>query len=208
MRKLLLCLVIGLSAAMLFAVDITKALNDGGGSWTSAPGEEGTGGSDLTVTFDASTAKYVKVGFADAEVTATSDAVNPATTAALTNQDDASGKISMDSSESVYVYYDVKTDDTITIALEAQSMATTSQEDNAPTDKIKFYIDPAGGSTITSQDSLPASSSNTVLTYTPNTSDPVKSVKLDIYTTLDDIPVGARGSYSGLVRMYVTAAGE
>lgn len=205
MRKLLLCLVIGLSAAMLFAVDITTSL--GSGSWTSAPGAGGTGGSDLTVTFDASKAKYVKVGFADAEVTATSDAVNPATTAALTNQD-ATGKISMDSSKSVYVYYDVKTEDTITIALEAQSMATTSQEDNAPTDKIKFYIDPAGGSTITSQDSLPVSSSNTVLTYTPNTSDPVKSVKLDIYTMLDDIPVGARGSYSGLVRMYVTAAGN
>ena len=206
MRKLLLCLVIGLSAAMLFAVDITTALETGGGSWTSAPAGEG-GGSDLTVTFDASNATYVKVGFADAEVTETSGDVTPATTAALTKQD-TNGKISMDSSKSVYVYYDVKTTDTITIALEAQSMASTLS-DNAPTEKITFYVHPEGGSKITSGNSLPGSSSNNVLTYNPGESDPaVNSVKLDIYTTLDDLPVGARGSYSGLVRMYVTAAGE
>ena len=207
MRKLLLCLVIGLSAAMLFAVDITTALETGGGSWTSAPAGDG-GGSDLKVTFDASDVSYVKVGFADAKVTETSGDVTPATTAALTNQDDATGKISMDSSKSVYVYYDVKTTDTITIALEAQSMASTLS-DNAPTEKITFYVHPEGGSKITSGNSLPGSSSNNVLTYNPGESDPaVNSVKLDIYTTLDDIPVGARGSYSGLVRMYVTAAGE
>lgn len=208
MRKLLLCLVIGLSAAMLFAVDITTALETGGGSWTSAPAGDG-GGSDLTVKFNAKNVEYVKVGFSGSPVTEATTTVDDVKDVELTDQNDTTGKISMASSKAVYVYYAVKTQDKITISLEAQSMATTSQEEGAPTGKIPFYIE-SGSTKITSTDALSGSgSAKTVLTYDPSLESPkpVESAQLDIYTMINDIPVDVSGEYSGIVRMYVTAEG-
>ena len=204
MRKLLLCLVIGLSATMLFAADITSDLTDG--SWDNK--------GDFSVTFELSeeSLNYVKVGFSNEEITAASTgAIDDINTAKIASTE-TNGKFSLDSTTSqVWVYYQVKTDKNVTLSLSAESLKADSGNTDAAVNarEIPFHIgvtpvgtDSASATTITSATSF--GSATPVLKYTHGTSDAADSVKLDIYTTLNDIPVGADGVYTGKIKLSVS----
>ena len=205
MRKLLLCLVIGLSAVMLFAVDITSEVADG--SWDN--------NGDFSVTFELNeeSLNYVKVGFSDEEITAASTgAIADINTAKIASTETNGNKFSLDASNSeIWVYYQVKTDKNVTLSLSAESLKADSGNNDAAENarEIPFYIGvtPVG----TDAESLTTINSETnfgsaipVLKYTNGTSDAADSVKLDIYTTLNDIPVGADGAYTGKIKLSVS----
>ncbi len=204
MRKLLLCLVIGLSAVMLFAVDITSEVADG--SWDN--------NGDFSVTFELNeeSLNYVKVGFSDEEITATSTGAIADIDTAKIASTETDGKFSLDSTTSeVWVYYQVKTDKNVTLSLSAESLKADSGNTDAAENakEIPFHIgvtpvgtDNASPDTIDSTSSF--GSAIPVLKYTHGTSDVADSVKLDIYTTLDDIPVGADGTYTGKIKLSVS----
>ena len=205
MKKLLLCLVIGLSAAMLFAVDITSELT--GNSW------DNNGDFSVTFTFDKESVNYVKVGFSSSEIDTTSTGTVEDMDTARIASTATDGKFSLDTSNSeVWVYYQVHTTDDVTLSLSAESLKADGGN-NAAVKEIPFYIDvtPVGtGSsskaTINSGADLGTASSTQVLKYTEG-SDAADSVQLDIYTTLDDIPVGAEGDYTGKIKLSVTTSG-
>ena len=204
MRKLLLCLVIGLSAAMLFAVDITSEVADG--SWDN--------NGEFSVTFDLNEdlLNYVKVGFSDEEVTASSTGAIADINTAKIASTETNGKFSLDPTTSqVWVYYQVKTTKNVTLSLSAENLkadsGNTEAAENAKEIPFHIGVTPVG----TDAESLTTINSETnfgsaipVLKYTNGTSDAADSVKLDIYTTLDDIPVGADGTYTGKIKLSVS----
>ena len=204
MRKLLLCLVIGLSVAMLFAADITSEVADG--SW------DNNGNFSVTFKLNEESLNYVKVGFSNEEITAASTgAIDDINTAKIASTE-TNGKFSLDSTTSqVWVYYQVKTDKNVTLSLSAESLKADSGNNDAAENarEIPFHIgvtpvgtDSASATTITSATSF--GSATPVLKYTHGTSDAADSVKLDIYTTLNDIPVGADGVYTGKIKLSVS----
>lgn len=208
MKKLLLCLVIGLSAAMLFAVDITSDLT--GNSWNN--------NGDFKVTFDLdeSSLNYVKVGFSGSQITTdTTGPVNDISTAAI-DSTETNGKFSLKSSNQVWVYYQIKSSSDVTLTLSAENLKADAENNEAAENakEIPFHIgvtpvgtDPATPTTINSNTKLDSATPVDVLKYTSETSAAAESVQLDIYTTLDDIPVGADGAYTGKIKLSVTTSG-
>ena len=206
MRKLLLCLVIGLSAAMLFAVDITSSLNSNGGNWETPEGEE------FKVKFAIpNDLTYIRVGFS-------SSAIDDETTgifqdkADVTLTENASDDTKFDNTtDPVYVYYQVRTADNVQISLAAESMTQTGSDH-----KIPFVISFTSGSsdggtkTIDSAETMATTvgDATEVLSFTPAVDGTAEvkaaSVPLTISTTVDNIPVGATGDYAGKIKMFVT----
>ncbi len=205
MRKLLLCLVIGLSAAMLFAVDITQDLNSKT-SWETPAGNE----FKVNLTIDPDALNYIRVGFSGTEITndttgIISDKAN-VTLAAGTDESTFNN-----ASDDVYVYYQVRTADKIQISLAAEDMSTIANDHTIPFNISFTPKGTTGGATsIDSAATMAtlAEQATPVLAFTP-TEDNVaeakaESVALTISTTIDKIPVGATGDYSGKIKMFVT----
>ena len=198
-------MVIGLSVAMLFAADITSEVADG--SW------DNNGNFSVTFKLNEESLNYVKVGFSDEEITAASTgAIADINTAKIASTETNGNKFSLDASNSeIWVYYQVKTDKNVTLSLSAESLKADSGNNDAAENarEIPFHIgvtpvgtDSASATTINSATSF--GSATPVLKYTHGTSDAADSVKLDIYTTLNDIPVGADGAYTGKIKLSVS----
>ena len=205
MRKLLLCLVIGLSAAMLFAVDITQDLNSEN-SWETPAGNE----FKVNLTINPDTLNYIRVGFSDTEITnETTGIISDKTNVTLAaGTDDSTFN---NASDDVYVYYQVRTADRIQISLAAEDMSTSA---NGHTIPFNISFTPkgitGGATSIDSAATMAtlAEQATPVLAFTPTEDNAAEakaeSVALSISTTIDKIPVGATGDYSGKIKMFVT----
>lgn len=204
MKKLLLCLVVGLSAAMLFAADITSEIESG--TWSNE-------GSEFIVKFDATSEdlSYIKVGFSSKAVSDSTDTTadnfdRKDVTLAKSTEDSTRFDNSASGSD-VYVYYQVRTSSPLKISLSTEALKMTDMAD------IPFYID------VTPKTDSAEGSKTTIANGTQATPILVMSaadgglkkasdcVKLDIYTTLSDIPSSATdggNQYEGKIKLEVS----
>lgn len=205
-KTLLFCMMIGLSIGMIFAVDIKDELADG--TWSNT-------GNEFKVKFNASaeTTQYIDVGFLKKALTPLDgdtktltplqdgDVISEVALAAntSTNKYDNTGN-------DVYLYYQVRTDETLYFKLKTIDM-TADSDGSSSGGPIHFKIDCTSSGLSSDGNMTVDNNQKTVMKFTPTDSAVTtnqNTVALKIYTTRDLIPSDAKGNFTGKIELTVT----